>query len=670
MNDLYKTYEDYKSRNEFYLQQAKNDIDYYLGNHYTAEQLRVLKQRKQSPSVANYAYSLVYTQMSIMGANPIEFRAIARDDNDVKKTKLINDVLSYISYVSDGPMQVRQAIATMLTGGRGNIGVFYDPYGDDGTGEIKYKHLPLEDVYYDPRAKDVLGRDCEYIFQRKVLPVKTAVANYPEFAMDIQLAARSRSTLDAFSGSSKNPTQLGTHWGVGGMEVSNDQSIECIEAYQINQRRVHIIYSGNQKLAEVEQEQIQEAMAALQAQGAKITDIKQANRRRVMMSLMFGQKVVASYELPISDFPIVPMVNMWSGNLFPFGDIRQVKTLNDEVNKMRSLRIQHMATAVNGRLIARKGIFEKEGAMEANLARPGAVIYANTMSDDISKDLMFLSSGTVSPDNYNHEEISKRDMESVSGVYEMQQGGSATAPETFRGILAMDEYGQRKLRYKLKNVEDTMGQVGKVALEWAQNAYGTEKTIRIVQPEWNSQEEQARYEKLNIPIFDDYGDVIEYMNDISVGKYDVVVKGGSTMPTNRWAEMQAYKEDFQMGIIDDIEYIKKTDIYDRQGLLERKSLYSQQKQQLEQLSSMIEELEKQAAQLDEAVMSERKDKEVQQVRFQEMIRLLKAELQNANNVGKVSNRIEKTAQNFEAKMKELEIKKKEQQAKSTTKPKK
>jgi len=602
--------------------------------------------------------------MSILGANPIEFRAIARDDNDVKKTKLINDVLAYISYASDGPMQYREAMETMLIAGRGNIGAYYDPYADEGRGEVLYRHLPLEDVYYDPRAKDRYGRDCEYIFHKKVMTVPAALAAYPEYAMAIQESA-ARKTPE--SRANPNPSITGTHWGTSRMSLATEKTVEVIEAYRKGSMMVfNVLGQGGQLLAQVQQSELQQVQAAAAAQGFQITDIRKARIDQINMSLMFGSVTAGQFTLPISDYPIVPLVNMWSGNLFPFGDIRQVRSLNDEVNKMRSLRIQHMATSVNGRLIARKGIFDKEGAMEANLARPGAVIYANTMSEDISKDMMFLQSGPVSADNYHHEEISKRDMESVSGVYEMQQGGSANAPETFRGILAMDEYGQRKLRYKLKGVEGALAQVGKVVLEWAQKVYPAEKTIRIVQPEWNSQEEQARYEKLNVPIFDDYGQIVDKFNDISVGKFDVIVKGGSAMPTNRWAEMQAYKEDFQMGLIDDIEYIKKTDIYDRQGLLERKSLYSQQKQQLEQLSGMVEQLEQQAEQLDKAVLSERQDKEVQKVRFQEMVRLLKAELQNANNVGKVANRIERTADEFKAKMKELELKKK---SSTTTKSK-
>lgn len=656
MDQLWHKYQDYKTQNETYLQEAYVDGQYYLGNQYTEEELRKLQARGQAPSVVNYAYATVYTQMSIMGAKSPEFRAIARDDNDVKKTKLVNDVLAYIYHISDGDLHVRDAMESMLIFGRGNLGACYDPLADDGMGEVKFESIPIDEVYYDPRAKDRFGRDSEYIFRKKLVAEKHALEAYPDYKELIVKAAHFGNKDDQLN---QRPSQNGTLMGTGQMQTQDGKEIEIIEAYCKKSKIMYRFFDQNgQQIAEVDEAEAEQTMAELQGQAAKVIKIR---KRYIQMSLLFGSETAVTYDLPISDYPIVPLCNMWSGNLFPFGDIRQLRGLNDEINKLRSLRIQHMATAINGKMIAKKGLFDKENQVEQNLARPGAVLTINPMSDDINKDITFLQSAPVSADNYNHEQITKQDIQGVSGIYEMMQGGSAGAPDTFRATLAFDEFGQRKLRYKLKNVEMALGQLGKVVLEWAQKAYPVAKTIRVVEPEWNSEEEQVRYQQINVPIFDTYGDLVNKFNDLSIGKYDVIVRGGSTMPSNRWSEQQAYKEDLQLGIIDDIEYIKKTDIYDRQGLLERKSLYVQQKQQIDQMAEQLEELNDTAMQLDQKLLQERKDAEVMKARYEELIRQLKDQMNNDLTEQKTKVRMEKAYNEFKNELDQLKNQEKNKQ---------
>ena len=62
---------------------------------------------------------------------------------------------------------------------------------------------------------------------------------------------------------------------------------------------------------------------------------------------------------------------------------------------------------------------------------------------------------------------------------------------------------------------------------------------------------------------------IKVLNDITVGKYDVVVVTGSTMPTNRMAQLEMYMDAYEKGIIDKQEVLKKTEVFDMEGVLTR-----------------------------------------------------------------------------------------------------
>ena len=58
---------------------------------------------------------------------------------------------------------------------------------------------------------------------------------------------------------------------------------------------------------------------------------------------------------------------------------------------------------------------------------------------------------------------------------------------------------------------------------------------------------------------------------------------GSTLPSNRWALLEYYMQMYQMGLIDQSEVLKKTDIIDAEGVIERMSLVSQLQQAVAQL---------------------------------------------------------------------------------------
>ena len=79
-------------------------------------------------------------------------------------------------------------------------------------------------------------------------------------------------------------------------------------------------------------------------------------------------------------------------------------------------------------------------------------------------------------------------------------------------------------------------------------------------------------------------------NDITIGHYDVRIISGSTLPSNRVAEYNMYLEAFRMNLVDDVEVLKKTEIFDKEGVLQRKG-------QMAQLQSMNQQLQEQVKKL-------------------------------------------------------------------------
>lgn len=165
------------------------------------------------------------------------------------------------------------------------------------------------------------------------------------------------------------------------------------------------------------------------------------------------------------------------------------------------------------------------------------------------------------------------------------QGNSAAAPQTYKATIALDEFGQRKMKSKLADVEAALVRAGQVAIPLMQQLYTSQKIFRVVQPN-NSMSDYV----INKKLVDDKSGEIKIINDITIGKYDVMVVTGSTLPSNRYAELEFYMDAYQKGLIDRQEVLKKTEVFDMEGVLQRIDMIQQLQQKVEQQEEQIKGL--------------------------------------------------------------------------------
>ena len=123
----------------------------------------------------------------------------------------------------------------------------------------------------------------------------------------------------------------------------------------------------------------------------------------------------------------------------------------------------------------------------------------------------------------------------------------------------------------------------------AQHHYSVEKVFRIVQPEAGQQPDEEKDVRINIPIYNDYGEAISVFKDYSSARFDIRIIAGATMPVNRWALLEEYFRWFQSGLIDDIAMLAETDIRNKKQVIERKSMYSQLQGQVSSMEESIKD---------------------------------------------------------------------------------
>ena len=311
----------------------------------------------------------------------------------------------------------------------------------------------------------------------------------------------------------------------------------------------------------------------------QVTEIK-CDRVRCIISV--GDKLIVDYMKPIQNYPIVTLMNHHDRNPFPVSDVRLVKGLQEYINKIRSLIIAHASSSTNVKLLIPRGSMDKQH-LEQEWGKAGTAVIE--YDPELGQPIV---AGPVPLPNelYNNEREAKADIERILGIYALMQGDQGAAPQTYKGTIALDEFGQRRIRSKKDDIESMLNQFGKLVVEMVQWIYTEEKTFRIIQPNRAPKDAQ-----INSLVFDDFSNaILGRINDVTVGRYDIQVVSGSTLPSNRWARFEYYKELYSLGVIDQVELLQQTDVADMEGVLERAGIHKQLQQQVESSQEEIKKL--------------------------------------------------------------------------------
>jgi len=307
---------------------------------------------------------------------------------------------------------------------------------------------------------------------------------------------------------------------------------------------------------------------------------------RIKQTCVAGDQFLYEHIYPenITEYPIVPFHFKWTGTPYPVSGVSPLVGKQQEINKSHQIMVHNASLGSSLRWLYEEGSIDPE-LWEQYSSSPGALLPVRPGSTPPTP----VMPAPLSNAFFTVVQQGKADMEYLAGIYSSMQGDTQQQHETFRGMLALDEYGTRRIKQWMKNaIEPALRQLGKVVMQISQSVYSANKKFRIIQP---SALQEEREQEINIPIYNDMGQAIGKSMDYSAAKFDVRVVSGSTLPVNRWAYLAELKELLQFGVVDDIAVLAETDIRNKEQIAQRKSLYSQLQGQLGQLQEALKDKE-------------------------------------------------------------------------------
>jgi hypothetical protein len=616
--------------------EARSDIDFYSGNHYTTNESDDLSSVNQAAVPMDRIGPAVEKLKSIITATPPAFTVIPREDSDAKLSKIWRVILGYCWELSSGDMHMKQAIHDYAVTGLGYLYAYLDSESDFGRGDIKFTSVNPFRVYVPPSSRDRFFDDADSIILSTILTEEQVLRLYPELGPQLD-----PETGEMTEGLIKD---ISTHFDEDYPSAQNKNSVYTVypdasrdldygesEYYQILERFyktkvpfyriVDVRTQEEQVLSEPEfQLFLSENPDVFESGLMEYAEVLQ-NRVGVIASV--GEIVLYESILNIEIYPIIPLPNVYTGTPYPRSDVSRARPMQRLLNKLWSLAISHAQASAGLKLLVPLGSVENIGDLERDWANPNAVIEV----DSSQGEPHYPSPTPLAAEFYRLIQTAEHYIDFTFGLPELMHGFSEEAPDTVRGTEKMISLGAERPKSKLRDIEFGISRLGRVMYGLGKSHYSYQKMFRLAQPNNDLSE-------VTVNLYDDVsGTLMDIAKDkYNVNQHDVTIAPGSTLPTSKWAEYNVYLEAFQLGIVDREEVLKKNpEIFDKEGILQRTG-------EIQQLQGMVQQLEGQVKDLQGDLQTARRESVADRKRVE--VEKFKSKLSNVESDAKATNKVQ------------------------------
>ena len=611
--ELYRRYRD--SRKSWDTE-ARFDIDFFHGNHYSSEEVDELQSRNQADVPMDRIGPAIEKFKAVLTSRSPAFTMTPREDSDVKIASIWRVIMGYIWGNSNGDYQLKHAIHDYATTGLGYLYSYVDPESDFGRGDVKFTYVNPFRVYASPNTRNRWFDDAESIILSTILTGEQVVNLYPELGeqenpetgeMQVGIIQDLETYLeeDYPDAMNANNKKIFTPSEVKDLDYYERQKYQILERFykvKVNFYRIIDMQNGEEViLSEPEYaEFIENNREQIEAGQYEVIPVRQT---RVKVCASIGQIVLYETILNTDHYPIVPFPNVFTETPYPKSDVSRARPMQRLLNKLWSLALSHAQASGGLKLLVPLGSVEDLGQLERDWANPNAVIEV----DSTQGEPHFPAPQPLSSEFYRLIQQCEFYIDFTFGLPEMMHGFAEKAPETVRATERMISLGSERPKSKLRDIEFSINRLGQVLYNLSKGHYTYKKIFRL--NEANNDITEATINMYDKKV----GAILDIKKEKhNLQQHDVRIEPGSTLPTNKYAELGVYMEAFRMGIVDRTEVLKKNpEIFDKEGVMRRTEERQLLQQQIAAMTEQIKNLEGDLQTAQRESISDRKKVEVE-----------------------------------------------------------
>ena len=441
--------------------EARYDIDFFLGNHFSSDEIDDLRSRNQADVPMDRIGPAIEKFKAVLTSRPPAFTITPREDSDVKAASLWRDIVSYVWENSSGDAQLKQAIHDYATTGMGYLYVYIDPESDFGRGDVKFNCVNPFRVYVPPATRNRWYDDAEGVILSTILTGEQVVSLYPELGSHENEESGEEEDgliqdLDTYidedypSSQNKNMRKVFTPAEVDSSDYFERQKYQVLERFfkiRVKFYRVLDMQSGEEVILSEEEYIgfIEDNQQRVEAGQYEVIPIEQS---RIKVCASIGQIVLYESILNTEHYPIIPMPNIWTETPYPKSDVSRARPMQRLLNKLWSLALSHAQASAGLKLLVPLGSVEDVGQLERDWANPNAVIEV----DSSQGEPHFPAPQPLAGEFYKLIQQCEFYIDFTFGLPEMMHGFAEKAPETVKGTERMIALGTARPKSKLRDI--------------------------------------------------------------------------------------------------------------------------------------------------------------------------------------------------------------------------
>jgi hypothetical protein len=436
------------------------DEDYYDNIQWSEDEIEVLRERGQAPTVYNVISQSINWILGSEKRGRVDFKILPRRKPDGKPAERKTALMKYLSDVNHTAYERSRAFEEAVKAG---IGWLETQYQDEDDGEPIYSGAESwRNILFDSTYRRVGMEDCRYIFRTKWVDLDVAVAMFPDRQAALEEAATDGyETWGADDEDGDDP--------MDSREYERSMSGGMRDSFEYSRKRVRLIECWFRKPVSVKK---------LKGRSSDFRgEVYDAEDERHQLEVAYGRAEVATGPMMRMHCAIMttealltfgpspyrhnryPFTPVWgyrrARDGLPYGVTRFMRGMQDDVNKRMSKTLYILSSS---KVIMDKGAVDDIEEFRAEVARPDSVIEKNpgkALEIDVDRDLapahlelasrsiqMIQQVGGVT------DELLGRATNAVSGVAieARQEQGSVGTSGIFDNLrLAYQMHGEKEL---------------------------------------------------------------------------------------------------------------------------------------------------------------------------------------------------------------------------------
>ena len=550
----------------------KRARDFYMGGDKQWEDGRMPSYRAKITD--NRCFTAVESALPIITDRRPKAELVARDQDDIPAVRMIKRVYDEKWDSLGLEMLTTLVVKDALIFGDGYLKVWFDPTLEQGLGDLRVTHVNPDYVYLDPESKHPLLNDARYVIYHARTPLARIKMNYPHKAVSLdeqgagtyglgrfdsagepaQDNVSDKGTI-AYDSGDETPTDHTTYRTAQSLDGRIDKTQPFLTEIWVDDLTIekvegtYIIFPDDGSDVEFSQEALVDAeVSGREFEIVSGDDIGKSTYKRkypygriiTICENILLRDDASPYEhgrcpyVRFFDYPI-PHTNE------AIGEIEQIIPLQKELNKRKSQIIDFFNICINPPIVMDRSAGLNTLKMTN---RPGQIWPVNGSTDKVK----WLLPPPIPAAAFAHIDQIQKDIDTVSGIHDVTQGRKPSGITAGIAIDSLQEAGQSRMRLKNRFIEYSHQRVAELMISIIWQYYQEPRTVR-----WKSNLAETDYEY----------EKVEFNNmKLAGGLPDVIVKPGSTMPTNKGVQRQQAIQLAQTPMADG------TPILDRRAVLE------------------------------------------------------------------------------------------------------